>query len=63
MAEQSDLEWPTCEQAECIGIRLASARTCLAHAGEQEAAAAMKVVAQTGAIDARGAPITQALLE
>jgi Pentapeptide repeats (9 copies) len=63
MAEQSEVEWPTCEQAGCAGIRLASARMCLAHASEEETAAALKLISETGAIDARGVPITGALLE
>ena len=63
MAKQPDVEWPTCEQAGCIGIRLASARVCLAHASEEDTAAALKLVGETGAIDARGVSITPALLE
>jgi uncharacterized protein YjbI with pentapeptide repeats len=63
MAEQTKVEWPMCEQAGCIGIRLASARMCLAHASEDETAAALKLIGDTGVIDARGLPITDALLE
>jgi hypothetical protein len=63
MAEQSEVEWPVCEQADCSGIRPASARMCLAHASEEETAAALKLISETGAIDARGVPITSALLE
>ena len=63
MAEQTEVEWPLCEQAGCAGIRLASARLCLAHASEEETAAALKLISETGAIDARGVPITGALLE
>jgi len=50
MAEQTEVEWPTCEQAGCIGICLASARACLAHASEEEAAAALRIVGETGEI-------------
>jgi hypothetical protein len=63
MAEQTEVEWPVCEQAGCAGIRLASARLCLAHASEEETAAALKLISETGAIDARGIPITAALFE
>jgi hypothetical protein len=63
MAEQTEVEWPTCEQAGCIGIRLPSSRMCLAHAGEEDTAAALDLVGETGEIDARGVPITDALLE
>ena len=52
-----------CEQAGCIGIRLPSTRMCLAHANEEETAAALKLIGETGEIDARGCPITPALLE
>jgi hypothetical protein len=62
MAEQTEAEWPTCEQAGCIGICLASARMCLAHASEEETAAGLSMVGETGEIDARGVPITSALL-
>jgi uncharacterized protein YjbI with pentapeptide repeats len=63
MTEQSEVEWPTCEQAGCVGIRLASARMCLAHASEEETAAALELISKAGEIDARGVPITGALLE
>ncbi len=62
MAEQTEVEWPTCEQAGCIGICLASARMCLAHASEEETAAGLSIVGETGVIDARGVPITSALV-
>jgi uncharacterized protein YjbI with pentapeptide repeats len=62
MAEQTEVEWPTCEQAGCIGIRLGQARMCLAHGSEADTAAGLRVVEETGEIDARGVPITSALL-
>ena len=63
MVEQTKVEWPTCEHAGCIGVRLTSARMCLAHAGEEETAAALKLLGETGEIDARGVRITSALLD
>ena len=63
MAQRTDVDWPTCDQAGCTGIRLASARVCLAHGSEEETAAALKLVGETGAIDARGVHITRALLD
>ena len=63
MAQRTDVDWPTCDQAGCIGIRLASARVCLAHGSEEETAAALKLVGDTGAIEARGVHITRALLD
>ena len=64
MADQIRAWWrPTCEQPGCVGIRLASAPTCLSHASEEETAAALKLIGETGTIDARGVTITPALLE
>ena len=65
MAEQTGVmrRWPKCKQAGCMGVRLTSAGMCLAHASEEETAAALKLVGETGIIDARGVPITPALLE
>ena len=63
MDGQVEVDWPTCGQAGCIGVRLLSARRCLAHASEEETAAALKVLGETGAIDARGVLITRVLLE
>jgi len=64
MAEQTELGWqPTCKQGECIGICLPSARMCLAHASKEENAVALDRIGETGEIDARGVPITPALLE
>lgn len=63
MAEETEVRWPTCGQDGCIGIRLASARECLGHASEEDQAAAMRRVGETGVIDARGVTITNDLLE
>jgi uncharacterized protein YjbI with pentapeptide repeats len=63
MAELTEVGWPTCEQAGCVGIRLTSARMCLAHASEEQTAAALKRVSETGVIDARGVPIMDALFQ
>lgn len=63
MVEHIEVAWPTCRVAGCIGIRLASARTCLAHADEEAASSALASIGKTGTIDARGVPITPPLLE
>jgi uncharacterized protein YjbI with pentapeptide repeats len=67
VTEQDEVQWPmpeaTCEQAGCIGIRLPLASICLAHAGEEETAAALKRIGETGEIEARGVPLTRVLLE
>jgi len=63
MAEESAVEWqPTCDQTGCIGIPLPSGAMCLAHASEDQAAAALDRIARTGEIDARGVPLTPDLL-
>ena len=63
MAEQTEVGWPTCEQAGCIGISLASARMCLAHANEEETAAALRTGRGNRRDRRTGVPITPALLE
>ena len=63
MAEQTEVGWLTCGQDGCIGIRLGSARECLGHASEEDQAAAMTLVGETGVIDARGVTITNDLLD
>jgi Pentapeptide repeats (9 copies) len=57
------IDWPTCTDDGCIGIRLDAGGRCLAHAPDQERDAALKVLSETGAIDARGVVISSALLE
>ena len=63
MTQEADVNWPKCAEPGCIGIQLDPARLCLAHAPEGERVAALKLVGETGAIDARGVPITSALLQ
>jgi uncharacterized protein YjbI with pentapeptide repeats len=63
MVDRAAVDWPTCDKDGCIGIRLAAATRCLAHAANEERDAALTQFGETGAIDARGVPITQVLLE
>src|SRR5258708_20979687 len=56
-------DWPTCDQDECIGIRLDAGRRCLAHASEQERTDEFSKLFQTGKIDARGVMISAELLK
>src|SRR5215218_4550744 len=63
MSDKTGMDWPTCGQAGCIGIRLAATPKCLAHASDEERKAALKQLGETGEIDARGVPITKALFE
>ena len=63
MAVQVRVDWLTCDEDGCIGIRLDAGDKCLAHAGDEERDAALEQVAQTGRIDARGVTISSALLK
>jgi uncharacterized protein YjbI with pentapeptide repeats len=63
MTDQTGIEWPTCDEDGCIGVRLAATPKCLAHTRDEQRNATLKQLGETGEIDARGASITQALLE
>jgi hypothetical protein len=63
MTDQAAVDWPTCDESGCIGIRLPPGSKCLAHATARRRAVALRQLHQTGEIDARGIPITAALLE
>jgi hypothetical protein len=41
MAGQVSVDWLTCVEDECIGICLNASNKCLAHASEEETAAAL----------------------
>src|SRR5215468_4353822 len=36
MADQEPVDWPTCDQKGCIGIRVGAGPMCLAHASDEE---------------------------
>jgi hypothetical protein len=63
MTDQAAVDWPTCDEPGCIGIRLHRSGMCLTHVPARRRNAALKQLRQTGAIDARGVLITKALLE
>jgi uncharacterized protein YjbI with pentapeptide repeats len=63
MAVQVRVDWLMCDEDECIGIRLDSSDKCMAHARDEERDAALRQVAQTGRIDARGVTISSTLLK
>jgi hypothetical protein len=63
MADQSDLAWSTCGEDGCIGVQLAPGGNCLAHATTRRRNTALRRFAETGRIDARGVPISNALLD
>jgi uncharacterized protein YjbI with pentapeptide repeats len=58
-----DIDWPTCDQDGCIGVRLQEGTACLAHATAEAREAALKQLGDTGELDARGVPVAPALLE
>jgi uncharacterized protein YjbI with pentapeptide repeats len=62
MTDRPDIGWSACAEDGCIGARLARGGRCLAHAATRRRNAALKQFAKTGEIDARGVPITDALL-
>jgi uncharacterized protein YjbI with pentapeptide repeats len=61
-AASDKVEWDTCSEDECLGVRLPSGGKCWAHADDQNLDAALKRLGEDGRLDARGVPITQALL-
>jgi uncharacterized protein YjbI with pentapeptide repeats len=63
MTDQISIEWSACDEDDCIGARLAATPKCLAHARDEQRDATLKQLSETGQIDARGVPITQALLK
>jgi uncharacterized protein YjbI with pentapeptide repeats len=63
MTDQTGVEWPRCGEDGCTGFQLARGGKCLAHATTRRRNATLRQFAETGTIDARGVPITEALLE
>jgi len=63
VADGTKVDWPTCEEADCVGVRLATGPRCLAHCNDEDFAAALKAIGETGEIDTRGVPFGPALLE
>ena len=62
MTDQTGIGWPICDEDSCIGVCLDASPKCLAHAREEQRNATLKQLGETGVIDARGVPITAALL-
>jgi hypothetical protein len=63
MTDQSGVPGPTCGEGGCIGVQLAQGGKCLAHASDEQRNETLTQFGETGEIDARGVPITAALLE
>jgi hypothetical protein len=57
MAGAVSAYWPTCDQEECVGVRLDSGQ-CLAHADDHDRDAALAQISQTDNVDARGVTIS-----
>src|SRR6266567_2782962 len=62
MSGDSSVDWTTCSEDECKGIRLHTGGKCLAHADRQDLDAELKQLAEEGTIDARGVTISAELL-
>jgi uncharacterized protein YjbI with pentapeptide repeats len=58
-----NVDWATCADDGCNGIRLPTGDKCWAHAAEADLDPALKRLGEDGRLDARGVPITQELLE
>jgi hypothetical protein len=41
MTDQTGIEWPTCDEDGCIGVRLAATSKCLAHVPDKDRNAAL----------------------
>jgi Pentapeptide repeats (9 copies) len=57
-----NVDWETCTDDRCIGVRLPTGSKCWAHAADTELDPAFKRLGVDGHLDARGVPITQELL-
>ena len=62
MSGDSSVDWATCSEDECQGIRLHTGGKCLAHADSQDLDGELKRLAEEGTIDARGVTISTGLL-
>jgi hypothetical protein len=63
LAASKDVDWDTCAEDSCIGVRLQSGGKCWAHADDQTLEAALKHLGEGGDLDARGVPIAPKLLQ
>jgi hypothetical protein len=63
MAAPEKVDWDTCAEADCIGVRLPSGGKCWAHADEHHLDAALERLGEDPAVDARGVQINAELQE
>jgi hypothetical protein len=62
MAVSKSVEWDTCAENDCIGVRLPTGGNCWAHATGQHLDAELKRLGEQGTLDARGVTISAELL-
>jgi hypothetical protein len=63
MASPKGINWDTCAEDDCIGVRLPSGGKCWAHADEHHLDAALERLGEDPAVDARGVKINAELQE
>jgi uncharacterized protein YjbI with pentapeptide repeats len=63
MAAPEKVNWDTCVEDDCTGVRLPTGGKCWVHADDQDLDAALKRLGEGGDLDARGVPITPELLQ
>jgi uncharacterized protein YjbI with pentapeptide repeats len=63
MADDSDVDWETCDEDECVGVPLPSGGRCWAHAGADDRDAALDRLGEGGRLDGRGVTFTAELLQ
>jgi hypothetical protein len=57
------VDWETCADGDCAGVRLPTGQKCWAHAADADLEVALKRLGEDGRMDARGVPLTQELLK
>ncbi len=63
MAASKYIDWLTCAEDDCIGVRLPTGGKCWAHADDEDVETALKRLGEDGTLDARGVPVTPELTE
>jgi uncharacterized protein YjbI with pentapeptide repeats len=63
MAVRSDVDWKTCDEDECVGVRLPSGGRCWEHADAHDMDAALERLGEGGDFDGRGVVFRPGRLE
>ena len=50
MTDQTAIDWPTCDEDGCIGVRLTATPKCLAHASDEQRNAMLKQVGENDGV-------------